>query len=1021
MERSHLDRTKFPPIALNTVAAKQGYFLAAKINDNFVTFLIDSGASSTILSNKVIEKWPYLIRPKLTPVQSTLITVTGEATPFLGKTKIELCMGKQKIEQNVLVADIEMDGILGLDFLLTNQCDIMLSKGYITLKGERIPCFVNSEADHDICCRIAVGETVEIPPETEIIVSGKPIDPINRHKVGILEPKNGFMEKTGLMVARVLVDPKFGSVPIRLANFKKTPCTIYENTVAAVFEPVSVCTNQIQTKVENRIPEHMTELYEKSCTYLDSDQKLKLRDFLVDNQDIFSKSSDDLGTTHLVKHHIDTGNNKPVKTYPYRIPLAKRQIAEQEIQKMEAAGVIEPSCSSWLSPIQLVTKPDGSVRFCCDFRKLNDATIKEFQPLPRIDDNLDALSGSSWFGCLDMRSGFWQINVDEESRPKTSFSIQGGRQMQWVKMAFGLCNAPSTFSRLMQMTFSDLTYKILVLYLDDIIVYAKTFDQALENLKIAFERLREANLKLHPKKTILFQKEVTFLGHRISEEGISTCPEKVKAVKDWPTPRSVRDVRSFLGLASFYRKYIHHFSEKAKPLHELTEKGRKFAWNEECEQAFNVLKDALMSSSVLALPTNDDYFVVSTDASATAAGAILSQIQNGQEKVLAYYSKCFSRTERRYCATRRELYAVILAVRQFHHYVYGNKFTIRTDCASLRWLLNFKVLEGQLSRWLTELYTYNFVVEHRPGKLHTNCDALSRRPCYDAECRYCERTEAKYGASGDNLEQKAVNSSQVKDGCTSNQRGAPQPPSCTSKTSVYGDAPQSPRCTADMPGELQSCRTRNASRAKVESNRGCEIINYCTKMPWVAPQTQLCALIDQLKASSGVTNEGDSDDEFRNCCTKMPWVAPQTQSCASIKHRTDRSNARETIKLCTILTLLVVACSLRIEIVLGVMALLICLCTWNRQLNVGNIANTREIKISNCILTKEVQTDPIQLTDNNLTSKIPDRPCAPDCNTVSCNALKEVCTSTDKSNVDVQCEAGPSNANDQSITTDTTQ
>ncbi len=308
----------------------------------------------------------------------------------------------------------------------------------------------------------------------------------------------------------------------------------------------------------------------------------------------------------------------------------------------------------------------------------------------------------------------------------------------------------------------------------------KNLDQALENLKIAFERLREANLKLHPKKTILFQKEVTFLGHRISEEGISTCPEKVKAVKDWPTPRSVRDVRSFLGLASFYRKYIHHFSEKAKPLHELTEKGRKFAWNEECEQAFNVLKDVINVLFRLAFQ-QWWLFVVSTDASATAAGAILSQIQNGQEKVLAYYSKCFSRTERRYCATRRELYAVILAVRQFHHYVYGNKFTIRTDCASLRWLLNFKVLEGQLSRWLTELYTYNFVVEHRPGKLHTNCDALSRRPCYDAECRYCERTEAKYGASGDNLEQKAVNSSQVKDGCTSNQRGAPQPPSCTSK------------------------------------------------------------------------------------------------------------------------------------------------------------------------------------------------------------------------------------------------
>ncbi len=504
----------------------------------------------------------------------------------------------------------------------------LLSKGYITLRGERIPCFVNSDDGHVTCCRIAICETFEIPPETEVIISGKPIDRINRDTVGILEPTENFIEKTGLLVAKVLVDPKIGNVPIRIANFKKTPCTVYENTVAAVFEPVSVCEetceNPDEMCAENMIPEHLTDLYEKSSTHLDSDQKENLRQFLVEHQDVFSRSSDDLGTTHLVKHHIDTGNNKPVKTYPYRIPLAKRNIAEQEIQKMEAAGVIEPSCSSWLSPILLVSKPDGSVRFCCDFRKLNDSTIKEFQPIPRIDDNLDALSGSTWFACLDLRSGFWQIDIDEASRPKTSFSIQGGRQMQWIKMAFGLCNAPSTFSRLMQTVFAGLSYKILVLYLDDIIVYAKSYDQALENLKIAFQRLREANLKLHPKKTVLFQKEVTFLGHKINAEGISTCPEKVKAVEKWPTPRSVREVRSFLGLASFYRKYIHHFSEKAKPLHELTEKNRKFVWSEACETSFKALKEALMSTSILALPTDDDYFVVGTDASATAASAILS-------------------------------------------------------------------------------------------------------------------------------------------------------------------------------------------------------------------------------------------------------------------------------------------------------------------------------------------------------------------------------------------------------------
>lgn len=209
-------------------------------------------------------------------------------------------------------------------------------------------------------------------------------------------------------------------------------------------------------------------------------------------------------------------------------------MAEAEIQKMAEDGIIEPASSPWLSPILMVTKPDGSIRFCCDFRKLNDVTVKEYQPLPRIEDNLDALSGSKWFSVCDLKCGFWQCEIDEDSRPKTAFSLQGGQQWQFRKLAFGLANSPSVFTRLVQMVFKGLIWNTLVLYLDDIILFAKTFDQALANVEKALIRLTEANLKLHPKKCKFFQKEVTFLGHIVNEHGTSTCPEKVKSVQEWP-------------------------------------------------------------------------------------------------------------------------------------------------------------------------------------------------------------------------------------------------------------------------------------------------------------------------------------------------------------------------------------------------------------------------------------------------------------------------------------------------------
>ena len=450
--------------------------------------------------------------------------------------------------------------------------------------------------------------------------------------------------------------------------------------------------------------------------------------------------------TDLTEHKIDTGNSYPIKQAPRRIPLAKMAEVEKEMQDMLEKGVIEQSDSPWSSPVVLVKKKDNSLRFCIDYRKLNEKTLKDSHPIPRIDTTLDALSGSKYYSTIDLKSGYWQVKVSPEDRPKTAFSIPGGGHWQFVSMPFGLCNAPATFERLMEKVLANLSWKICMVYLDDIIVLSRTFQEHLKNLELVFSRLSNANLKMNPKKCNFLQKQVAYLGHVINEQGIQTDPAKIQSVTSWPIPATVKDVRGFLGLCGYYRKFVNKFSDIARPLHKLTEKNVKFNWTTDCQEAFDKLKRALTSSPILSYPQPNLPFVLDTDASNTGAGAVLSQIQNGKEVVVSYYSKTFSNTERKYCVTRRELLAIILSVKHFHHYLYGQRFKIRTDHGSLRWLLQFKNPEGQIARWLETLASYQFTIEHRAGRSHGNADALSRRPCSnsDSDCKHCAKAEAGF-------------------------------------------------------------------------------------------------------------------------------------------------------------------------------------------------------------------------------------------------------------------------------------
>ncbi|GFV15944.1 retrovirus-related Pol polyprotein from transposon 17.6 [Trichonephila clavipes] len=494
------------------------------------------------------------------------------------------------------------------------------------------------------------------------------------------------------------------TIPVRICNVTEKPRVFQKGEVLATCSPVT-CVCKSSSLLLSNSPQQLTpDLLENA--ELSPEQKSSAERLFQEFEDVFSRNSSDIGHTTVTQHRIDTADHPPIKQHPRRLPFAKQEEVGTLLREMQENDIIEPSSSPWASPIVLVRKKDGSTRFCVDYRKLNDVTKKDSYPLPRIDDTLDTLSGHKWFSTLDLKSGYWQVEIHPEDREK---------QHSLPAKDYGSSKS----------------------------CRGRTFEEHLQNIRKVLSKLRDANLKLNPSKCKFFQKEVNYLGHIISAEGVRTDPEKVSAVKNWKRPENLRELRSFLGLCTYYRKFVKGFSNIARPLHKLTESKQKFQWTKECEDSFLQLKEALTSSPILIYPQPDKPFILDTDASNESVGAVLSQEIDGQERVVAYWSKCLSKPERNYCVTRKELLAIVKAIEHFHHYLYGQKFLLRTDHASLTWLMNFRNTEGQVARWIQRLNEYYFDIRHRKGSSHGNADALSRRPCPE-NCRHCSRVETKY-------------------------------------------------------------------------------------------------------------------------------------------------------------------------------------------------------------------------------------------------------------------------------------
>ena len=759
------------------------WYATIRINDIELEALVDSGAEKSLLSldvfNIINHEGRYSIHPSAVKFRGI-----GGAQASLGICSVDLTIGERVIDADLHVIPLEnVDCILGMDTLKKQDISFHLGRGlFIFNDGTPLQLCKRAKMTGT---KVVAASRKTIKAKSACFISAKIPDGLTdliHAKEGLVEPLQCVYDSKGLVVSCSLVSKSGNACDVYVMNPTDKDVEIEAGYSIASFSLATEvhapgtsgfdavydiwrCVQVGMPSTESVDPLHEDCLDFKlpstsgdtppGCEALPAHLRCMMKghelpleqvkpvvDLLREYDDVFVGPSRGLGRTQEVEgHRIDTGDEKPIRQRLRRLPPKRRGIVEEFIQELLDQQCIRPSSSEWASPIVIVKKKDGSPRLCIDYRKVNAVTKKDAYPLPRIDDALDQLSGKAYFCTFDLASGYYQLPMSERDAHKTAFITHLGL-FEWLVLPMGLSNSPATFQRCMNAILGDITDNNCLVYLDDIISFGSDFEDTLHGLRQLFARLRLANLRLKPKKCTLFQTEVGYLGHVVSREGIQTDPSKVAAVAEWETPKCIRDVRSFLGLASYYRKFIPRFATVAAPLSRLTEKNVKFIWTEDCQVAFDGLKVALTTAPLLAYPRETGKYIIDTDASLVGIGAVLSQIQEGEERVIAYASKSLSRSQRRYCTTKRELLAVVQFVTvTFRNYLAPeDEFIIRTDHASLRWLMNFREAEGLMGRWFQLLAEFHFVIQHRKGNKHLNADALSRAPprkCKRDNCPEC--------------------------------------------------------------------------------------------------------------------------------------------------------------------------------------------------------------------------------------------------------------------------------------------
>ena len=625
-------------------------YLPMTINRRRYLGLLDSGCETTIIPAKMVGK------TRLLRTNQRCFAANGTTIPIKGFCTIRAQTGNSDCLISGLVTEHVEELMLGIDFLKDNDALWDFHRNELVLRNQ-VHRLEARKRRNTWCRRVILMEDTTVPPMSQLNVNTKAVFREPRDAAYTARDPAWGTEvrqlKDGLLVARTLLPNKAENLPVRLLNATEQPIKLRKDTVVSDLEPLqpviarSTQSDAYSTDDDAMISEMVNKVHPDVPVHI----RQRLTRIIHNRSNVFSKHEYDLGYTDILQHHIDIGDSKPFRQPLRRFPPAHHNIIDEHVNTMLHQGVITPASSPFASNVVLARKKDGTYRCCVDYRQLNDITKKDAYPLPLQDAVMEAMTGSVWFSTFDLKSSYHQLGVLPQDQEKTAFITRRG-QYQYQRMAFGLCNAPASFQRMMDILFNNLNYEICLVYFDDLICYSRTLEDHLERLDRILERLQSANLKLKPTKCCIMQTSVRFLGHIISGSGLSTDPEKIRLITDWPTPTNVKDVRAFLGLAGYYRKFVKDYARTATPLNGLMKKNQVFNWTSDCQQAFDELKQRLTTSPILTLPNNVDTIIIDCDASQFSIGSVLSQLQNGEERVIAYAGRALNQNEINYCITR---------------------------------------------------------------------------------------------------------------------------------------------------------------------------------------------------------------------------------------------------------------------------------------------------------------------------------------------------------------------------------
>lgn len=664
-----------------------------------LTVLIDTGASESIINPEIANLFPNKI--------------------FLEPFEIIACKTKFSENQNLILPIFKELGISNeIKFRVVswhNSFDALIgTKDLVALKGI---------IDYD-------NQTLKL--KNHIIpfhmIYNQPIESSNKNNNNVLQIPVTQKQGTALL-------PSFEInnyiIPDSLVNIKNGICTIPNPT------------QEIQINLQERLKVIPVEEFDiinppeipikfnldsqLRLNHLNEQEKDKIRTLCHQFKDIMYHENCDLSLTSQTTHKIRTTNDRPIYTKSYRHPPSMQKEIQLQIQKLLDNKIIRPSISPYSAPVWIVPKKtDASgkkkFRLVIDYRKLNEHTVEEKYPLPRIEEILDNLGKCMYFTTLDLAQGFHQIGMDKDSIEKTAFTVNHGH-FEYLRMPFGLKNAPATFQRMMDEILRDYLYKFCFVYMDDVVIFSKSLSEHLDHIRIIFKKFREVNLKIQLDKSEFLSKEVAFLGHLITPEGIKPNPSKISAIKNYPLPKTQKEIKAFLGLVGYYRRFIKNFARIVFPMTKCLKKGTTIQPNnQDYIDAFNKCKELITNSPILTYPDFSKPFKLTTDASNYAIGSVLSQ----NDHPVAYYSRTLNSAEKNYSTIEKELLAILDSTKHFRPYLYGKKFTIETDHNPLVWLNKIKEPNSRLIRWRLKLEEFDFNIVYKKGKENFVADALSR-------------------------------------------------------------------------------------------------------------------------------------------------------------------------------------------------------------------------------------------------------------------------------------------------------